>query len=60
MIKALVVLLDSLTNYQAVADLVHAVFLFGVANTGIVFVLVSFMIVRRWMIRRNGAAPSRA
>ena len=60
MIKALFVLLDLLTNYQGLADLAQVVFRIGVANTGIVFVLVSFVVVRRWMSRRNGAAPSRA
>ena len=58
MIRALVLLLDLLTNYQVVESLARDVFTLGLASTGIACLLGSFEIVRRLKLRR--ATPSRA
>ena len=60
MLRVLVVLLDLLTNYQAVESLARYVFTLGSASTGIVFLFGSFEIVRCLKLRRNIAMPSRA
>jgi hypothetical protein len=57
MIQALVLLLDLLTNSQALEALARDVFTFGLVNTGIACIFASFGIVRRWKVRRNTAAP---
>jgi hypothetical protein len=58
MIRALVLLLDLLTNYQAVESLAHDVFTLGLASTGIACLFGSFEIVRCLKLRT--LAPSRA
>jgi len=59
MIRPLVLLLDLLTNYQAVACFAHEVFTFGLANTAFVCLLGSGEIFRRIRLRRPAIAPSR-
>lgn len=60
MIRSLVLLLDLLTNYQAVEALARDVFTFGLANTGVACIFVSFEIVRRVKLRRTAAELSHA
>jgi hypothetical protein len=60
MIRSLVLLLDLLTNSQALEALARDVFTFGLVNTGIACVFASFEIVRRRKLRRSAVAPSRA
>jgi hypothetical protein len=60
MIRSLVLLLDLLTDYQALEALARDVFTFGLVNTSIACILASFEIVRRLKLRRSIAAPSRA
>jgi hypothetical protein len=60
MIRSLVLLLDLLTNYQAVEALARCVFTFGMANTALACFLGSFEILRRIKVRRPAVAPSRA
>ncbi|HKV61482.1 MAG TPA: hypothetical protein VJO16_06190 [Candidatus Acidoferrum sp.] len=60
MIRSLVLLLDLLTNYQAMEALARDVFTFGMANTVLVCFLGCVEIVRRIKLRRPAVAPSRA
>jgi hypothetical protein len=60
MIRTFLLLLDLLTNYQAVAALVRDVFTFGIANAGMVCLLSSLEVVRRSKLRRNDLTTSRA
>jgi hypothetical protein len=60
MIRSLVLLLDLLTNSQALEALAHDVFTFGLVNTSIACIFASFEIVRRLKLRRSIPAPSRA
>jgi hypothetical protein len=57
MIRSLDLLLDLLTNSQALEALARDVFTFGLVNTGIVFIFAGFEIVRRWKLSRSTAAP---
>jgi len=57
MIRALVLLLDLLTNSQALEALAREVFTFGLVNTGIACIFAGFEIVRRLKLRRSTAAP---
>jgi hypothetical protein len=60
MIRSLDLLLDLLTNSQALEALTRGVFTFGLVNTGIACIFAGFEIVRRLKLRRSTAAPSRA
>jgi hypothetical protein len=60
MMRSLVLLLDLLTNSQALEALARDIFTFGLANTGISCIFAGFAIVRRLKLRRNTAAPPRA
>jgi hypothetical protein len=60
MIRALLLLLNLLTDYQALEALARDVFTFGLVNTGIACMLTGFAIVRRSKLRRSTTAPSRA
>jgi hypothetical protein len=60
MIQSLVLLVDLLTNYQAVESLARDVFSFGLANTAIAILFVGYEIIRRIKLHRNQAALSRA
>jgi hypothetical protein len=57
MIRALVLLLDLLTNSQALEALARDIFTFGLVNTGIGCIFAGFEIVRRWKLRRSTTAP---
>lgn len=57
MIRSLVLLLDLLTNYQAVECFARDVFTFGLANAAFVSLLGCVEILRRLKLRRNSAAP---
>ena len=59
MIRTFLLLLDLLTNYQAVAALVRDIFTFGMANAGVVVLLGSFEVVRRLKLRRSDLTTSR-
>jgi len=59
MIRALVLLLDLLTNYQAVESLARGISTLGLASTGIACLFGGFEIVRRRKFRRTIEAPSR-
>jgi hypothetical protein len=58
-IRSLILLLDLLTNYQAVEALARDVFTFGLVNTGVACIFASFEIVRRLKLRRTAAELSR-
>lgn len=60
MIRFLFLLLDLLTNHQALAVLARDVFALGLSSTGIACLMAGFQIVRRLKLRRTAAAPSRA
>jgi len=60
MIRSLVLLLDLLTNYQAMEALARCVFTFGVVNTALTCFLGSVEILRRTRVRLPAAASSRA
>jgi hypothetical protein len=60
MLHALILLLDLMTDRQAMTALAHDAFTFGLANTGIACLLGGFEIVRRSKLHRNDPAPSRA
>jgi hypothetical protein len=60
MIRSLVLLLDLLTNSQALEALARDVFTLGLVNTGIACIFAGFEIVRRLKLHRNTVAPSRA
>ena len=57
MIRSLDLLLDLLTNSQALEALARDFFTFCLVNTGIACIFASFEIVRRWKLRRSTAAP---
>jgi hypothetical protein len=60
MIRLLLLLLDLLTNHQALEALARHVFVVGLANTGIACLIGGFAIVRRLKPRRVTTTPSRA
>ena len=60
MVRVLVLLLDLLTNYQAVESLARDVVTVGLASTGMACLFGSFEIVRRLKLRRPVVAPPRA
>ena len=60
MIRAIVLLLDLLTNYQAVEALARDVFTLGLVNTGIACLVGGFEIISRLKLHRGTARPSRS
>ena len=60
MVRALILLLDLLTNYQAVESLARDVFRLGLASTGIACLFGGFEIVSRLKLHRGNARPSRS
>jgi hypothetical protein len=60
MIRFLLLLLDLLTNFQAVEALTRNVLTLGLANTAIACLLGSFEIVHRVRFRQNTSGPSQA
>jgi hypothetical protein len=52
-IRALVLLLDLLTDFPALAALARDVFTFGLVNTTVVLTFATFEIGRRLKLRRN-------
>jgi hypothetical protein len=60
MIHTLVLLMNLLTNEQAVSALARDVLTFGLTNVGIALFLASLVILRRLLRGRRDVAPSRA
>jgi hypothetical protein len=59
MIRALLLLLDLLTNYQAISAFARDLLLFGMGNAGMVGLLGSLEVVRRLKLRRNDLTAAR-
>jgi len=60
MIQTLVLLMNLLTNEQAVSALARDVLTFGLTNVGIALFLASVVMLRRLLRDRRDLAPSRA
>ena len=60
MIHTLVLLMNLLTNEQALSTLARDVLTFGLANVGIALFLASLVMLRRLLLGRRDVAPSRA
>jgi len=60
MIQTLVLLMNLLTNEQAVSALARDVLTFGLTNVGIALFLASVVMRRRLLRGRRDLAPSRA
>jgi len=58
MLRALFFLLSILSDYRAVVDMLHSSFHFAVINTGLLLILGSFQVIRRFVPLRNRVAPS--
>jgi hypothetical protein len=58
--KALFLLLDLLTDSDAVRNAVHSCFTAAVVSVAVLFLLGAYQMFRRASTRRNAASPSRA
>jgi hypothetical protein len=58
--KALFLLLELLTDSDAVRNFLHSCFTVAVFSVGVLFLLVTYQVFRRSYGRRTGPAQSRA
>ena len=59
MLRTFLLLVDLLTNYQAIAAFTRDLLLFGMGNAGLVGLLASVEAVRRSRLHRNDLTASR-
>jgi hypothetical protein len=57
MLRGLFLLFAILSDYRAVADILQSGFHFAVFNTGLLLILGSFQVIRRFVPSRNRVAP---
>jgi hypothetical protein len=58
--KALFLLLELLTDGDAVRNVLHSCFTAGVVSVVVLFLLGAYQVLRRTCAHRGGASPSRA
>jgi cytochrome bd-type quinol oxidase subunit 1 len=58
--KTLFLILDLLTDSEAIRSVVHACFTAAVTCVGVLSLLGAYQVLRRSLLRRDGAAPSGA
>jgi hypothetical protein len=58
MLRVLFLLVTILSDYRAVADMLESGFHFALINTGLLLMLGSFQVIRRFVPSRNRVAPS--
>jgi hypothetical protein len=57
--KALFLLLDLLTDSDAIRNVVHSCFTAAVVCVAVLFLLGAYQVLRRFCTRRNTVTPSR-
>jgi putative effector of murein hydrolase LrgA (UPF0299 family) len=58
--KTLFLLLELLTDGDTVRNVLHSCFTAGVVSVAVLFLLVTYQVLRRSSVRRTTPAPSRA
>jgi len=58
--KTLFLLLELLTDSDAIRNVLHSCFTAAVFSVAVLFLLVTYQVLRRSCVRRTAPAPSRA
>jgi putative effector of murein hydrolase LrgA (UPF0299 family) len=58
--KTLFLLLELLTDSDAIRNVLHSCFTAGVFSVAVLFLLITYQVLRRSCVRRATSAPSRA
>ena len=58
--KTLFLLLELLTDRDAIRNILHSCFTAALVSVAVLFLLVTYQVLRHSCLRRNTATPSRA